>query len=69
MTLLPPCLIACSPVGETFHAAADTVMLGPFITNHVLNCGWFKGLFRERYTPHRVMLTAVNLRQTVWSCN
>ncbi len=61
MTVLLPCLMAYSLIGETFHEVAGVVMLALFIAHHILNCAWFKGLFRGRYSPYRVFSTAVNL--------
>ena len=61
MTVLLPCLMAYSLIGETFHEAAGVVMFGLFIAHHILNCAWFKGLFRGRYSPYRAFVTAVDL--------
>ena len=61
MTVLLPCLMAYSLLGETFHEAAGAAMLVLFIAHHVLNKHWFKGLFRGRYSPCRLFLTAVDL--------
>ena len=61
MTALLPCLMAYSLIGETFHEIAGVAMLALFITHHVLNRGWLKGLLRGRYTPYRVFASAINL--------
>ena len=61
MTCLLPCLMAYSLIGETFHEIAGVAMLALFITHHILNHAWFKGLFRGRYSPYRVFSTAVSL--------
>lgn len=61
MTALLPCLMAYSLIGEVFHEIAGAAMLALFLAHHVLNRGWFKGLFRKRYSPYRSFQTAVNL--------
>ena len=61
MTVLLPCLMAYSLIGETFHEVAGVAMLVLFIAHHILNRAWFKGLFRGRYSPYRAFSTAVNL--------
>ena len=61
MTVLLPCLMAYSLIGETFHELAGVAMLALFITHHILNRGWYKGLFRGRTSPFRAFQTAVDL--------
>jgi len=61
MTVLLPCLMAYSLIGEAFHEITGVAMLGLFIGHHILNHSWCKGLFRGRYSPYRAFLTAVNL--------
>ena len=61
MTALLPFLMAYSLIGETFHECAGTAMLALFIAHHILNRGWFKGLFRGRISPYRAFQTAVDL--------
>ena len=61
MIALLPCLMAYSLIGETFHECAGTAMLALFIAHHILNRGWFKGLFRGRISPYRAFQTAVDL--------
>ena len=61
MTVLLPCLMAYSLIGETFHEAAGVGMLALFLAHHVLNRGWSRGLFRGRYRPLRAVRTAVDL--------
>ena len=61
MTVLLPCLMAYSLIGETFHEVAGVAMLALFIAHHILNRGWFKGLFRGRYSPYRAFTTALDL--------
>lgn len=47
--------------GETAHEWAGTVMLVLFIAHHLLNFGWYRNLFRGKYTPIRVLVSAVDL--------
>ena len=74
MTVLLPCLMAYSLIGETFHEIAGVAMLGLFIAHHILNrkVAWFprlrrgnqataQGLFRGRYSPYRAFTTALDL--------
>ena len=61
MVLLLPLLMAYSLIGETFHEAAGTLMLLLLLCHHRQNRGWWKSLFRGRYTPLRVFQTALNL--------
>ncbi|MCD8214302.1 MAG: DUF4405 domain-containing protein [Clostridiales bacterium] len=46
--------------GETAHEWAGGAMFILFIIHHILNMGWYKGLFKGRYTPFRILQTAVN---------
>ena len=61
MVILLPIQMAYSLVGEASHEVTGTLMLILFIVHHWLNRGWFKGLFRGRYTPRRVFQTVINL--------
>lgn len=47
--------------GETLHEWAGTLMLLLFIAHHMLNTGWYKNIFRGRYTPVRILMTVTNL--------
>lgn len=61
MTIALPILMCYSLVGETAHEIIGTAMFGCFIAHHILNIGWFKALFKGRYTLRRSVNTAVNL--------
>ncbi len=61
MTAVLPCLMAYSLIGETFHEAMGIVMLALFITHHILNRAWCKGLFRGRYGAYQTFVTAVDV--------
>ena len=61
MVLLLPLLMAYSLVGETAHEYLGIGMLLLFIGHHILNVAWWKHLLRGKYTPIRILGTAVNL--------
>ncbi|MBE7005005.1 MAG: DUF4405 domain-containing protein [Ruminococcaceae bacterium] len=61
MTILLPCLMAYSLIGEMFHEIAGIAMLALFIAHHILNHAWFRGLFRGQYSPYRAFTAAVDL--------
>ena len=61
MMLLLPLLMAYSLVGEAAHEYLGIGMLLLFIAHHILNIAWWKHLLRGRYTPLRILGTAVNL--------
>ena len=61
MVLLLPLLMAYSLIGEAFHEVTGTLMLALFILHHWLNRGWWKSLFRGKYSPQRVFRTALYL--------
>lgn len=46
--------------GETAHEAVGAAVFILFILHHILNRGWYKGLFKGKYTPFRILQTAVN---------
>ncbi len=45
---------------EAAHEWAGAGMFALFIAHHALNAGWYKAVFRGRYTPYRVFQLAVN---------
>lgn len=61
MLLLLPLLMAYSLVGEAAHEYLGIGMFLLFIAHHILNIAWWKHIFRGKYTPLRVLGTAVNL--------
>ena len=66
MTALLPMLMAYSLIGEQFHEIAGTLMFALFITHHVLNRGWYRALFRGRYTAKRIFQTGLNMALLVF---
>ena len=61
MTILLPLLMAYSLIGEKFHEIIGTLMLILFITHHILNRGWYKSLFKGKYTARRIFQTVLNI--------
>lgn len=61
MTALLPMLMAYSLIGEKFHEVAGTLMLVLFIAHHVMNRGWYKNLFKGRYTARRIFQTVLDM--------
>ena len=61
MVLLLPLLMAYSLVGEAAHEYLGIGMFLLFAAHHILNAAWWKHLLRGRYTPLRILGTAVNL--------
>ena len=61
MVLLLPLLMAYSLVGEAAHEYLGIGMFVLFVAHHILNAAWWKHLLRGKYTPLRILGTAVNL--------
>lgn len=61
MVIMLPMLMAHSLIGETFHEAAGTAMFILFIAHNISNYKWYKAIFKGRYMPYRILLTAVNM--------
>ncbi len=61
MTVMLPLLMAYSLIGEKFHEIAGTLMLVLFITHHILNRGWYKSLFKGKYSARRIFQTLLNM--------
>lgn len=61
MTLLLLFLTGYQLWGETAHEWAGAGMLLLFIGHHVLNRGWYKGLFKARMSPMRIAQAGINM--------
>lgn len=61
MTVLLPMLMAYSLIGEKFHEIVGTLMFALFIVHHILNIGWYKALFKGKYTVRRAFQTILNM--------
>ena len=65
MVLLLPLLKAYSLVGETAHEYLGIGMSLLFVAHHILNVAWWKHLLRGKYTPLRILGTAIDLALVV----
>lgn len=45
-------------MGLMVHAVVGIAQLTLFLLHHILNLNWYKALFRGRYSPRRILLTA-----------
>ncbi|MFQ9526122.1 MAG: DUF4405 domain-containing protein [Eubacterium ramulus] len=63
--LLLPLLMAYSLVGETAHEYLGIGMSLLFVAHHILNVAWWKHLLRGKYTPLRILGTAIDLALVV----
>ena len=61
MTLVLLFLMGYQLWGETAHDWAGAGMLVLFLVHHLLNHGWYRNLFRRKYTVMRVLISAVDL--------
>lgn len=61
MTVLLLVLMAYMMTGQRLHEILGTAMLALFLAHHILNAQWLKNLSRGRYTPYRVLQTALAL--------
>lgn len=65
MVLLLPLLMEYSLVGETAHEYLGIGMSLLFVAHHILNVAWWKHLLRGKYTPLRILGTAIDLALVV----
>ena len=61
MIVLLPLLMAEILIGQEIHEWLGTRMLVLFIVHHILNAGWWKSLFRGKYTPSRAFSATIDL--------
>ena len=61
MTVILLLLMGYSRVGEAAHEWLGVGMLVLFVLHHVLNRVWIKRIFRGRYSPYRILQTALVL--------
>lgn len=59
MTVLLLLLMAFELVGRAAHEWIGVGMFFLFVLHHLLNRGWTKRLFQGKYTPYRMLQTAV----------
>ncbi len=46
--------------GELAHEWVGAGIFALFIAHHILNASWYKGLFKGRYTPYRVLQLVID---------
>lgn len=47
--------------GESAHEWVSTLMFILFIAHHILNIGWHKNIFKEKYTALRITMLCIDL--------
>lgn len=60
MTILMFVQMAYHLTGNILHEVLGVLLFLLFTIHHMLNIGWYHSLFRGRYTPLRILMTAVN---------
>ena len=60
MTLGLLCCVAYLLIGEQAHEWIGSTLLILFVVHHILNRGWIRSVFRGKYSPLRIYMTAVN---------
>lgn len=68
MTALLILLMAYSMVGEQAHEWLGIGMFMLFILHHALNMNWCRNLFKGKYTPFRIMQTALVILALISMC-
>lgn len=59
MTVVLLFLMSYSLIGETLHEWLGIGMFALFILHHILNSKWSGRLFKGKYTPYRILQTAL----------
>ena len=59
MTIILLLLMAYSLVGEAAHEWLGIGMFGLFSLHHILNSKWSKNIIKGKYTPYRILQTAL----------
>ncbi|MBR3666223.1 MAG: SUMF1/EgtB/PvdO family nonheme iron enzyme [Ruminococcus sp.] len=60
LTVLLLFLMAFQVTGDALHEWLGIGMTVTLIIHHILNRKWYKALFKGRYSPYRIAMTAVN---------
>lgn len=61
MIVLLPLLMAEILIGQEIHEWLGTGMMVLFAVHHILNAGWWKSLFKGKYTPSRALSVTIDL--------
>ena len=65
LTLLLGCQMAYSMISEISHEITGLCMIVLLVLHHILNGGFHRRLFKGKYTPYRVVLTAIDAAMLV----
>ena len=65
LTLLLGCQMAYSLISEVSHEITGLCMIALLVLHHILNGGFHRHLFKGRYSPYRVTLTAIDAAMLV----
>jgi hypothetical protein len=60
LTVLLLFLMAFQVTGDVLHEWLGIGMTVTLILHHILNRKWYKSIFRGKYSPYRIVMTAVN---------
>ena len=60
LTVLLLFLMAYQVTGDVLHEWMGIAMSVTLILHHILNRKWYKSVFKGKYSPYRIVLTAVN---------
>ena len=61
LTVLLLFLMAFQVTGNVLHEWLGIGMTVTLILHHILNRKWYKAVFKGKYSPYRIVMTAVNL--------
>ncbi|MCR5142269.1 MAG: DUF4405 domain-containing protein [Ruminococcus sp.] len=60
LTVLLLFLMAYQVTGDVLHEWLGIGMTVTLVLHHILNRKWYKALFKGKYSPYRILMTAVN---------
>lgn len=60
LTVLLLFLMAYQVTGDVLHEWLGIGMMVTLILHHILNRKWYKAVFKGKYSPYRIVMTAVN---------
>ena len=60
LTVLLLLLMAFQVTGDVLHEWLGMAMTATLVLHHILNRKWYKSVFKGKYTPYRIAITAVN---------
>ena len=61
MTVLLLMLMAYSLIGEELHEIIGTAIFVLYIAHHILNRGWYKAVFKGKYSLQRIIRTVIDI--------